>query len=49
MQFDREVDKMIKDIKDLDKRITRLEAEEEREAVQGTIRPETRRGRKPKK
>jgi len=41
-------DNVVDEIESLKTRVAKLEAEEEREAKQGTIRPGVTRGRKPK-
>ncbi len=46
--IDREIDNLKKALSLLTARVVRLEAEESREAKEGTIRPGTKRGRKPK-
>ena len=45
---DREFGEFKTEFNSLKARVTTLEAEEAREATQGTIRPGTKRGRKPK-
>ncbi len=46
--IDREIDNLKKALSLLTVRVARLEAEEVREQKEGTIRPGTKRGRKPK-
>jgi len=45
---DRELDNIKKELASIKERVNKLEAEEAREAKQGTIRPGVRRGPKPK-
>ncbi len=46
--MDREIADLKKALSLLDARVVKLEAEEAREQKEGTIRPGTKRGRKPK-
>jgi len=48
-EMKKETENIKKEIDSIKNRVASLEAEEKREAKEGTIRPGVRRGRKPKK